>query len=197
MPHRDRACPCVADRRAATRIRTALYHKMTVAPPVHDRAAIRVGRVPGATSARPGRVGDQRPREAPRSSPPPTGWWGPCRWAELAAPTSAGSTRRRRAPWLSPAFVNENFRFNQVLTGQKVLQPRWKRLPQRDRRPARRKRLGQVFVARAFPRRRRRPKALAAGPETWKRCSRQDLTTLPWMSDDTRRQAIAKARRVP
>jgi endothelin-converting enzyme/putative endopeptidase len=31
------------------------------------------------------------------------------------------------SPWLSRAFVDEWFRFRQVLTGTKVLQPRWKR----------------------------------------------------------------------
>ncbi len=43
------------------------------------------------------------------------------------APTCGGTLTRAASPYLSQKFVDEAFHFRQVLTGTKVLQPRWKR----------------------------------------------------------------------
>ncbi|HEY0546525.1 MAG TPA: M13 family metallopeptidase [Pyrinomonadaceae bacterium] len=94
------------------------------------------------------------------------------------------------APSLSRKFVDEDFNFKgRVLRGTTELRPRWKRCVDATDN-AMGEALGEVYVKTAFP------------PEAKKRALemvgnliaalKSDLTTLGWMSDATRQQAIGK-----
>jgi putative endopeptidase len=94
------------------------------------------------------------------------------------------------APWLSSAFVTENFRFRgEVMTGAKQIQPRWKRairVTDRDLGEA----LGTQYVKRYFP-----PAAKARAlemVENLRAAFRERLKTRAWMSDDTKSKALDK-----
>ena len=94
------------------------------------------------------------------------------------------------APWLSSAFVAENFHFHgEVLTGAKQIQPRWKRaLTATDRNLG--DALGMQYVKRFFP-----PAAKAramAMVENLRAAFKERLKTRPWMSDDTKSKAMDK-----
>ena len=91
---------------------------------------------------------------------------------------------------LSKPFDREHFAFyGTTLSGTKEQQPRWKRaLGATD--GAVGEALGQLYVAQAFP-----PAAKAralALVQNLKGVLRDDLTQLPWMGPDTRRQALVK-----
>jgi putative endopeptidase len=95
-----------------------------------------------------------------------------------------------RAAALPKAFVEEDFDFSgRTLTGAKELQPRWKRcVAATDR--ALGEALGQVYVQKHFT-----PAAKARAVEMVGNliaALRDDLTTLSWMSDATRKRATAK-----
>lgn len=95
-----------------------------------------------------------------------------------------------RAPALPKKFVEEDFDFTgRVLTGAKELQPRWKRcVAATDR--ALGEALGQVYVQKHFT-----PATKARATEMVQNliaALRDDLTTLSWMSDTTRKRATAK-----
>ena len=92
-------------------------------------------------------------------------------------------------PWLSQAFVDANFKFQQNLTGQKEIQARWKRcvsLTDRELGEA----LGQRYVEATF------------GPDGKQRMLKmvdaldkslaEDIHNLAWMSDETKKQAKVK-----
>jgi predicted metalloendopeptidase len=94
------------------------------------------------------------------------------------------------ADTLSSKFVNEDFAFNgKFLTGAQELQPRWRRcVASTDR--ALGESLGQLYVERTFT-----PQARVRAQEMVKNlvaALRDDLTTLSWMGDETRKRAIAK-----
>jgi putative endopeptidase len=94
------------------------------------------------------------------------------------------------ATFLSEPFVDENFNFNgRVLQGTKELLPRWKRcVSATDRQLG--EALGQIYVQKYFP-----PAAKARALELVNNLTaalRDDLQTLPWMGDETRKQAVAK-----
>ncbi|HEY4001605.1 MAG TPA: M13 family metallopeptidase [Candidatus Xenobia bacterium] len=94
------------------------------------------------------------------------------------------------APFLSQAFVEEDFRFNgTILTGAEKLRDRWKRvISQVD--SALGEALGQVYVQRWFkPDAKARVRALVGN---LKEALREDIEGLPWMGEETRRQAISK-----
>jgi putative endopeptidase len=93
------------------------------------------------------------------------------------------------APWLDSRFDAESFRFRQVLVGVKEQLPRWKRcLARAD--GALGYALGQAYVEEAFsPAAKARALAMV---EHLKAVLRDRLTSLEWMSDVTRRQALAK-----
>src|ERR1700716_1326912 len=93
------------------------------------------------------------------------------------------------APWLSQPFVDANFKVQQKLTGQEQIQARWKRcvnLTDHELGEA----LGQRYVDVTF------------GPESKQRMLKmvdaleksldQDIHGLPWMSDETKKQAKVK-----
>jgi putative endopeptidase len=94
------------------------------------------------------------------------------------------------APLLPAAFVNENFAFyGKTLTGAKELRPRWKRcvdLTDDQLGEA----LGQKYVEKTFGAegKERTAKMVAALEEAL----RKDIQTLPWMTETTKQQALAK-----
>lgn len=95
-----------------------------------------------------------------------------------------------RAPYLSAAFVNEDFGFyRQYLRGAKELQPRWKRCVQYiddDLGEA----LGQVYVQKTFP-----PELKASTVEMTKQIEDAmavRIQQLDWMSPATKQQAMTK-----
>jgi putative endopeptidase len=97
---------------------------------------------------------------------------------------------RASAPALSSKFVKENFAFyNRTLTGVKELLPRWRRCVNSTDRSLG-EALGQKYVASAFPpEAKARAEAMVADLIA---ALRADLETLPWMSEPTRREALAK-----
>jgi putative endopeptidase len=95
----------------------------------------------------------------------------------------------RTSPYLSSAFVNEDFAFSKVLTGARTLQPRWRRCLQvadnylGDA-------LGKEYVKVAFT-----PEAKTQALEmieNLRAVMRERITRADWMSDATRQQALVK-----
>lgn len=110
----------------------------------------------------------------------PVGDWSTyLRWRVLA----------QGAPMLSQAFVDLDFRFQQLLSGQQQLQPRWKRclrMVDEDLGDA----LGQMFVAERFP-----PAAKAKAQklvDDVESALGARLLQLDWMSAPTQQAALAK-----
>ena len=94
------------------------------------------------------------------------------------------------AATLSSKFVEENFNFNsKYMQGTTEMLPRWKRcVASTDR--ALGEALGQLYVAKTFtPEAKARARAMVANLIE---ALHSDLTTLSWMSDETRKLAIAK-----
>jgi len=96
------------------------------------------------------------------------------------------------APFLSAAFLNENFDFyGKTLQGKKELRPRWKRCTDEvdgDLGEA----LGQVYVEKYFG-----PDAKQQALKMVKEIDaamEQDINSLPWMSATTKQQALIKLR---
>ncbi len=107
-------------------------------------------------------------------------WQTYLRW-QLIHSTAAG---------LSAKFVDENFNFSgRILQGTKENLPRWKRcVAATDR--ALGEALGEVYVKKAFP-----PEAKARAltmVRNLEAALKDDLGTLSWMSDATRKQALIK-----
>ncbi len=97
---------------------------------------------------------------------------------------------REFAPYLSDAFVQESFRFRQqYLGGQKELQARWKRcvrLTDEELGEA----LGQPYVQETFGAEgKQRTLVMVQAIEN---AMGDDLRNLPWMTAETRQQALAK-----
>lgn len=93
------------------------------------------------------------------------------------------------ANWLSDDFVQENFRFGSKLFGQKELPARWKRcVGKTDGELG--EALGQPFVDETFgvEGKQRMLKMVDA----LEHALHDDITTLPWMTDETRKQALVK-----
>jgi putative endopeptidase len=97
---------------------------------------------------------------------------------------------RYAAPSLPAAFVDEDFKFNRgVLQGARENLPRWKRCVAATS-GALGEPLGELYVKKVFP-----PAAKARALEmirNLKAALREDVNTLGWMSDATRKQALVK-----
>ena len=97
---------------------------------------------------------------------------------------------RAAAPYLGAAFVQEDFRFNrQFLQGAQEIEPRWKRCVQATDR-ALGDDLGRLYVEKTFgadgkARMKKMIEALTAA-------LRDDIESLPWMTPDTKKKALAK-----
>ena len=94
------------------------------------------------------------------------------------------------APYLSEAFVNENYNFNgKILNGQKEIKPRWKRVLGTIEDQAG-EALGQMYVKVAFPAESKaKMEALVGNLRT---ALKARIENLAWMSDETKKKAIAK-----
>ncbi len=95
------------------------------------------------------------------------------------------------APYLSKAFVDEDFAFNgTTLRGVPQNRPRWQRGMRRARASAIGEQLGQDYVAHYFP-----AESKARVTELVHNllaAYQQSISTLDWMSPDTKKQALAK-----
>ncbi len=95
-----------------------------------------------------------------------------------------------KAPYMSTKFVDEDFDFNRkVLRGVTEQQPRWKKCVEwvdRDLGEA----LGQEFVRRTFTPEMKQ-KALLMTKQV-EQVMDEDIRSLPWMSAETKQQALAK-----
>ncbi len=93
------------------------------------------------------------------------------------------------APYLSDAFVMENFRFSQNISGQKEIQPRWKRVSGMTDNVLG-EALGQVYVDRHF-----KPEAKTRMLELVGNLMKtydKRIRTLDWMSEETKTKALEK-----
>jgi putative endopeptidase len=93
------------------------------------------------------------------------------------------------APFLSKAFVDENFTYAQLVSGSKELLPRWRRVL-RTENGALGFAVGHEYVKRRFP-----PEARAQVLDILhgvRAALQQDISTLPWMSEATRAKALEK-----
>jgi putative endopeptidase len=164
----------------------AIYHKMTAAElkaltPHFDWARymkeVGLGNIEAINVAMPDffKAADQLLTAVPISD-----WKTYFRWHLLHA----------SAETLSSKFVEEDFRFNKgFLTGAKENFPRWRRcVTSTDN--ALGEALGQLYVEKTFT-----PQAKGRAQEMVKNliaALRSDLSTLDWMSNETRQRAIAK-----
>lgn len=96
---------------------------------------------------------------------------------------------RDNAGSLSSKFVNANFDFSKVLTGQKEQTPRWERMSRLiDRQLG--ELLGQLYVQKYFkPEAKKRMQDLVANME---RTYEVRIKKLDWMTDDTKLKALEK-----
>jgi putative endopeptidase len=93
------------------------------------------------------------------------------------------------APWLSQPFVDAEFKMQKALTGQSEIKPRWKRcVSSTDNELG--EALGQRYVEQAFGAdgKQRMLKMVDALEKSLD----QDIQTLPWMTEETRKQAKVK-----
>jgi len=93
------------------------------------------------------------------------------------------------APWLSQPFVNANFDMRKALTGQSEIKPRWKRCVSSTD-DALGEALGQRYVEQTFGAdgKQRMLKMVDALEKSLD----QDIRGLPWMTEDTKKQAKIK-----
>src|SRR5215472_13238081 len=93
------------------------------------------------------------------------------------------------SPWLSQPFVEAHFKMQQRLTGQAQIEERWKRCVDLTDRSLG-ETLGQRYVEANFgPEEKERMVRMVAALE---KALDQDIQTLPWMSDETKKQANLK-----
>jgi putative endopeptidase len=163
-----------------------LYHRMTVAQ-LHDLAGgfdwptyFKNLGVPANTDVNVESPGFFKAVNQQLSSVPMADWQTYLRWHLLN-----GS-----AATLSAKFVDEDFNFKgKTLQGSKENLPRWKRCVAGTDRVLG-EALGEVYVKKAFP-----PAAKARALEMVRNLEaalKTDITTLSWMSEPTRKQAIVK-----
>jgi putative endopeptidase len=94
------------------------------------------------------------------------------------------------SPYLSQAFVDENYAFNgEFLNGQKEIKPRWKRVLGTIEGEAG-EALGQMYVKVAFPADSKAKMETLVG--NLRTALKARIEKLDWMSDETKKKAIAK-----
>jgi putative endopeptidase len=91
--------------------------------------------------------------------------------------------------WLSKPYVDANFKYQQALTGQTEIQPRWKRCVEATDN-ALGEALGQKYVEQTFGTEGKQRMLKVVGE--LEDALDQDIQTLPWMSDETKKQAKVK-----
>lgn len=93
------------------------------------------------------------------------------------------------APYLSSAFVNASFKYNQALTGQKEQTPRWQRMSALID-GSLGEQLGQLYVQRYFkPEAKQRMQELVNNLQT---TFADRIKRLDWMSDETKKRGLEK-----
>jgi predicted metalloendopeptidase len=93
------------------------------------------------------------------------------------------------APWLSQPFVDANFKMEQALTGQTEIKPRWKRcVAAVDNELG--EALGQRYVEKTFPPQSK--ERMLKMVQALEKSLAEDIQNLPWMSDETKKQALIK-----
>jgi len=94
------------------------------------------------------------------------------------------------SPYLSDAFATENFNFyNKTLRGQAEMKPRWKRVLESVEGSAG-EALGQMYVKVAFPEESKAKMETLVG--NLRTAMKGRIENLTWMSDETKKKAIAK-----
>lgn len=93
------------------------------------------------------------------------------------------------ARWLPKAYVEANFNFRKALTGQAENQPRWKRCVNATD-DALGEALGQRYVEQTFGADGKQRMLTMVG--NLEKALDQDISTLPWMTADTKKQAKIK-----
>jgi endothelin-converting enzyme/putative endopeptidase len=93
------------------------------------------------------------------------------------------------AAWLSDDFVQEDFKFQQALTGQQQLQARWKRcINATDGTLG--EALGQRYVDETFGAEGKQ--RMLKMVDALEHALQRDVNTLPWMTETTKKQAVIK-----
>ncbi|MBD5269590.1 MAG: M13 family metallopeptidase [Muribaculaceae bacterium] len=93
------------------------------------------------------------------------------------------------SPYLSDKFSNTAFEFNKVMSGVQVMQPRWKRVQGAVERSLG-EAIGELYVAQYFP---ESSKIYMQGlVQNLRNALAKHIMHLPWMSDDTKVQALGK-----
>ncbi|HLJ87343.1 MAG TPA: M13 family metallopeptidase [Candidatus Angelobacter sp.] len=93
------------------------------------------------------------------------------------------------AAWLSDAFVQQNFKFQQALSGQKTIQPRWKRcVGVTDGLLG--EALGQPYVEETFGAEGKQ--RMLKMVDALESALGKDIADLPWMTETTKKQAHIK-----
>jgi endothelin-converting enzyme/putative endopeptidase len=176
--------------RVARRDPAAVYHRMTLAelealapsfPWKRYFAGVGVGQVTSLNVATPDFF---KQMETVMHAEPLAAWKSYLRWHQLHA----------AARWLPAAIVQEDFAFySRKLTGARELQPRWKRCVRFEDR-ALGEAVGQAYVARYFPgdAKERALKMVLSIESAMDR----DIRELPWMTEATKQQALAKLKTV-
>jgi putative endopeptidase len=96
---------------------------------------------------------------------------------------------KNAAPYLSTSFVNQNFAFNKVLSGQKQLTPRWQR-ESNLLNESLGELLGQLYVQRYFkPEAKKRMLVLIDNLEA---SFKDHINAVDWMTADTKKRALTK-----
>ena len=96
---------------------------------------------------------------------------------------------KRAAPYLSDDFNNANFEFNKVMSGVQEQRPRWKRaLSATEDRLG--EAIGELYVAEYFPESSK--EYMENLVENLRTALGKHIINLPWMSDDTKVQAMKK-----
>ena len=97
------------------------------------------------------------------------------------------------APWLSDDFVQEDFKLIQALSGQKELKPRWKRCIGATN-GFLGEALGQLYVDETFGTE-GKDRTLKM-VDALEHALQQDITTLPWMTETTKKEALIKLKAI-
>ncbi len=93
------------------------------------------------------------------------------------------------APYLSDDFANTSFEFSKVMSGVEQMRPRWKRV-QGVVEGSLGEALGELYVAEYFPESSK--KYMEGLVENLRNALAKHIMHLPWMSDDTKVQALSK-----
>jgi putative endopeptidase len=171
--------------RVAMRNPLATYHKMTLAeveklcPSLDWKGYLKSSGVPGVKEVNVRTVGFFTGVDSLLRAVPLADWKAYLSWNVISD----------AAPLLSSDFVAESFRFQQVLTGAKEQQPRWRRCLQATDRSLGQP-LGHQYVDKYFTAD-TKARALAM-VNNLKAALRDRIDQLAWMSDTTKAQAVRK-----